>query len=876
MKRTSFDTHLAALPSGYAWPFLALLLLGPTDLRASEPLLQLADFLPSGVSYDESIPKPADVLGFEPGEWHVRPDQLVAYAQAVATVSDRVVFEIQGRTHERRPQPLLIVTSPKNHERLETLRLAHLSISQQDDGQLTSLGSMPLVVLQGFSIHGNEPSGANSSPLLMYHLAAGQGAEIEALLDTTIILIDPSFNPDGLGRFAHWANTNRGHMVTPDPQHREYREPWPGGRTNHYLFDLNRDWLLAQHPESRNRLATFHRWRPNVLTDHHEMGTQSTFFFQPGVPIRKNPRIPANNVELTNAIAAYHAKSFDEAGRMYYTQESFDDFYPGKGSTYPDLHGSVGILFEQASSRGHAQETETGVLTFPFTVQNQFRAALSTLAGASANRVALLEHQQAFHASAREQAKRDQIQGFLVQAKGDAGRMRGFLDVLRHHRIEVHSLASATELDGNEVDINSSLVVRTDQTQYTLIRSLFERLTEFADSTFYDVSTWNLPMAFGLDYRPLNMTELTSLDLGPTPQPADAGSVPSGPGVAYALSWTDYDTAKVVARLDRSGVQTRVATRGLRAQTDRGEVELGPGTILIPRLDGNDPGPELAKALEGTSLQPYLLTTGWTSSGPDLGSNQVRPLRSIRAAIVSGRPAASYATGELWHLLDRRFEIPVSLVDFGNLGRADLTEYTHLIFPHGQYSASDDLKAKLQTFMREGGFIIGTQGATAWIDRDLRGRESDDEEEASETSEAEADRPTYSDIRAERAKQLLSGAIFEVSMDLSHPLTWGYTSKTMPVFRTSTLLQKASDNPYLDVAFYTTQPRLSGYASQENIDSVAGTVAVAAGRYGGGGWVQIVDNPTFRAVWWGPSRLVLNSLFFAHTLDFTSAPSSWN
>lgn len=839
---------------------------------ASEPLLTLEDYMPAGVTYDEAIPKPAEVLGFEPGEWHVRPDQLVAYAQAVAAASDRVTFEIQGRTHERRPQPLLVVTSPANHSRLESLRLGHLSLAE--DGALDEpLENMPLVVLQGFSIHGNEPSGANSSPLLMYHLAAAQSEEVEGLLERTVILIDPSFNPDGLGRFAHWANTNRGHRVTPDPQHREYREPWPGGRTNHYLFDLNRDWLLAQHPESRNRLRTFHRWRPNVLTDHHEMGTGSTFFFQPGVPVRKNPRIPERNVDLTNAIAEYHAQAFDEADRLYYTQEGFDDFYPGKGSTYPDLHGSVGILFEQASSRGHAQRRENDVLTFPFTVENQFRAALSTLAGADANRIGLLEHQRDFFRKSRADAETDRIRGFLVEANGDRGRLRGFLDVLEAHQIEAFSARG--DHDGQTIDAETSIVVPTSQPQYLLIRSLFERLTEFADSTFYDVSTWNLPIAFGLDYRPLNAAELAALTVGERAQggPGTPGEVPTGEGIAFALDWTDSDAAKVLGRLLERGVEARVATLPLTAETSGGPRDFGAGTIFLTRRSGNGVEEALAEALAGTDLQPSLVTTGWTPNGPDLGSNQTPVLRRPNVLIVADRPTRSYATGELWHLLDRRFEIPVNLVDFSALQRADLDDYTHIFLPDGSYSVSDALREKLEGFMRQGGFLVGTQGGAAWIDSGIRRRE----DPSSETEEepAEGDRPVYADYRSERAKQLVSGAIFEIEMDLTHPLAWGYSSARLPVFRTSARVQQPSDNPYLDAAFYTESPRLSGYAAQNQIDSIAGSVAIAAGRFGGGGWIQILDDPAFRAVWWGPSRLVLNSLFFAQTLQFTSAPSDW-
>ncbi len=308
--------------------------------------VELADYLPEDVAYDADVPKPADILGFEVGEWHVRHDLLVAYMEALAEASPRVHLEVSGRTHEGRKTLLLAVSTPENIRNLERLRQAHL-----DESDTGETGDGPLVIWQGFSVHGNEPSGSNASLLLAYHLAAG-GGDVERFLQETIVLIDPSVNPDGLGRFAQWANGHRSKSPVPDPNNREHREVWPNGRTNHYWFDLNRDWLLLTHPESRARIANFHRWRPHVLTDFHEMGSNATYYFQPGVPERRNPWTPIRNEELTRQIAGYHARAMDRAGRIYYTEETFDDFYYGKGSTYPDVNGSIGILFEQASSRG--------------------------------------------------------------------------------------------------------------------------------------------------------------------------------------------------------------------------------------------------------------------------------------------------------------------------------------------------------------------------------------------------------------------------------------------------------------------------------------------------------------------------------------------
>ena len=345
------------------------------SFSVSAQKVDLTYYLPKDVSYNQNIPTPKSIIGHEVGEWHITHDKLVTYMKALAASSDRITLENRGKTFEDRPLLLLTITSPKNHQNLEKIRQDHLDATNNNT---LDISKNPIVVYQGFSIHGNEPSGSNAALAVAYYLAAAEGSEIDDLLNNTVILFDPSFNPDGLQRFAYWANTNRSKNINPDPNDREYNEIWPRGRTNHYQFDMNRDWLPVQLPESKARIASFHKWLPNILTDHHEMGSNASFFFQPGIPSRTNPLTPQMNQDLTKEIATYHAKSLDKIGSLYYSEESFDDFYYGKGSTFPDINGSIGILFEQASSRGHAQETKNGVLTFPFTIRNQFTAALST------------------------------------------------------------------------------------------------------------------------------------------------------------------------------------------------------------------------------------------------------------------------------------------------------------------------------------------------------------------------------------------------------------------------------------------------------------------------------------------------------------------
>ena len=373
-------------------------------------------FLPLNEELNKNIPEPHDVLGFNIGEWHVNHDKLINYLTKLSKSSKKIKIENRGYTYENRPLVLLTVSSEKNLSRLEELRKSHINLSR---GNITNYDfkKMPAVVYQGFSVHGNEASGSNAAILLAYYLASSSDEKILELLDNLIILIDPSLNPDGLQRFSQWVNSQRSKVQNPDNFEREYNEVWPGGRTNHYWFDLNRDWLTVQLNESKARILSFNKWLPNILTDHHEMGKDQTFFFQPGIPSSVNPLISIKNQDLTYKISTFHAKELDKIGSLYYSKEDYDDFFLSKGSAYPDINGGIGILFEQASSRGYSQDTDNGLLTFPFSIRNQFKTALSTLRAANALKDELLEYQMWFFKSSKLEAKKMKKKGIVLEIR---------------------------------------------------------------------------------------------------------------------------------------------------------------------------------------------------------------------------------------------------------------------------------------------------------------------------------------------------------------------------------------------------------------------------------------------------------------------------
>ena len=549
-----------------------LLLILATTTLFSQSQTELSYYLPQNAELNPKIPTPQSIIGHNVGEWHITHDKLAEYMRALANASDRITIEDRGKTFEGRPLLLLTITAVENHKNLDAIQSAHIKATESNSADAKD---RPIVVYQGFSIHGNEPSGSNAALLVAYYLAAAEGAEIDDLLKNTVILFDPSLNPDGLQRFAYWANTNKNINLNPDPNDREYSEVWPGSRTNHYWFDMNRDWLPVQLPESRARIETFHNWMPNILTDHHEMGTNASFFFQPGIPSRTHPLTPQLNQDLTKGIATYHAKALDKIGSLYYSEESFDDFYYGKGSTFPDINGGIGILFEQASSRGHVQESENGLLTFPFTIKNQYTAAFSTLAAANGMRKDILEYQHNFFKNARAEASNEGKNAIVFGDEKDAAKTYHLAEILKRHRITFHDLKSDFSKDGKNYKKGYSYVVPKNQKNTRLINAMFEKRTTFEDSLFYDISAWTFPLAFNLDY-----TETTTANAGDEVTNLEhlKGGVDSKSEYAYLFEWHEYYSPKLLNSILKKGLRAKTALKRFSANGKSYDY----GTIMIP------------------------------------------------------------------------------------------------------------------------------------------------------------------------------------------------------------------------------------------------------------------------------------------------------
>ncbi|HUV12613.1 MAG TPA: M14 family metallopeptidase, partial [Acidobacteriota bacterium] len=820
------------------------------------------NFEAEGVSYSDSIPKPEEVTGHQIGSRHTRTDQVVKYFETIGGISPRVKVKIHGRTYEGRPLIHAIVTSPENQKRIDQLREANLRLTTNPAGTTDAdLAQMPVFVNMGYSVHGNEASGTEAALLLLYHLAAGNGAPVESILDNVVVVIDPMLNPDGRARFVGWVNSNRGRVASTDPNDREHIEPWPGGRTNHYWFDLNRDWLLGQLVESQGRLELFHHWRPQLQTDFHEMGSQSTFFFQPGVPERNNPNTPERTHTLTREVANYHAEALDRIGSLYYSEETFDDFYFGKGSSYPDINGAIGILFEQATSRSLRREIDSGILDYSFTIRNQLAGSFSSLKAAVEMREKLLRNQRDFYLEAEQLARDSSVRAYIIQNEGVGRRALPLVEVLLRHQIQVFELAKGIEIETTRYQAGKAYIVPTVQPQSRLLKALMERVTEFNAQVFYDVSTWTLPLAFGVEAAEfkgdLEAHAGKRINAPMTPTGSMAGNQAK---YGYLVEWENYLSPRALYRLQQSGITVRLLKKPAVTEVDGIRRTHNPGTLIVP-VNQLGVEPEVvhetvAKIVETDGATVVGVSTGLTLSGPDLGSPSSTPLEIPKIALLSGDGVQSSQIGEAWFQLNERIGVPVSLLDERRVGETDLSRYNTLILAGGSHSnlLEDDVE-KLKGWMNQGGLLIVIHEGVKWaVSKELV------DEKLLEIPK-DTTLVQYADVGTRRRSQSIPGSIFRAHLDPTHPVAFGL-GQELDLLRNHEIALELSKTPGANVAVYSDAPLISGYSPDSKVEILKGTPAIVARKMDQGAIILFLDDPNFRAFWYSTSTLFHNAVFF--------------
>lgn len=831
------------------------------DMAQSAP--NVDSMYQSSVEFDPAIATPEAFLGHRLGDQMSRNDRMLAYFRQLADQSKRIKYEVIAYSNEQRPIVTLTITSLKNQQKLEQIRAQHMAVQDLTE-KVEISADMPVVSWINFGVHGGEVSSTDAAMPIAYHLAAAQGKDIDDLLENSIILLTASMNPDGNSRESGWNWQYSSNVAITDPNHALHGSPWPSGRTNHYWFDLNRQWMLQQQPEPVGWVSKFHQWRPNIVADFHEMRSYKSFYFHPGAPDRVHPLINKQAMTLLGEVVQGPRDFMDSESRLYFNEESYDNFYLGKGATYPHLYGSLGILFEQASSSG-LLATPRGILSFRDNIRTFYRVGLSLLKNALDKKQALLAFQRDFAKHSAEMADDDDVKAYVFSAPEDPARTFHFLQLLERNEIKVKPLSKALQVNGKTFAAQQSYIVQTDQASYRMIKGLFSKITTFENNTFYDVSGWTMPLAFGLDYEPLTRrnyeTGTTIKAEFPTQPP------PKMAKVAYAFEWTHYYAPKVLYHLLAQGYRPRVAASAFKAQTAQGLKTFDRGSVMVSvGWQGGENNQKLhqimTQAAQEDGVPVYALSSAHTNSvGMDLGSNDIEAVELPNILLVVGPGMSQYQAGEVWHLLDKRMHMPVVLLEKSRLSSVDLNVYTHLVMGDGKYSDIDlPLTQKIDSWVKSGGTLVGIGDGAQWAGEQLLDLKT---VKFAQGKAARQSRIDYSDKPLIEAQDIIGGAVMAGDLDISHPLGYGYKRKVLASHRDSLLAFEPPTNPYATIVKIAESPLLSGFASDENQQQLAGKAMLIAERLGKGSVVVFSDDPNFRGYFYGTEKLFMNSLFFS-------------
>lgn len=821
---------------------------------------------------DPAVPSPSEFLGYPLGSRFTRYERILDYFEALAAASDRVALERYGTTYEDRPLVLLAVGRPDRIARLDDVRRRHLELAEpaglRQEELSRRLADEPVVVWLGYGIHGNESSSAEAAMATAYLVAAGQ-EEVAAWLEEMVVLIDPLSNPDGRERYVTGFEQRRGRVPDADPDAAEHWEPWPGGRQNHYLIDLNRDWAWASQRETRERLNAYRRWEPQVYVDLHEMSRRSTYFFPPSAePV--HARITAPVISWLEEFGRGNARAFDQRGFLFYKAESFDLFYPGYGDSYPALRGAVGMTYEMAGG-GRAGQTvrlsDGRMLTLADRVARHLTASMATLETAAANANALLRD--------FVQSRRPELQGpastFLWSPlQGEAAPLA---ELLSFHGIEVRQLGETRELAAVRLDDGGTrrltgfpagtYAVSTRQPLGRLAATLLEReailpepflerqrerQSEGLPAEFYDITGWSLPLAFNLE-----VWEVAGEPAGLAAAVPAPGRIEGAGDLGVLLPPQGLTGFRLISRILQAGGLVRQALEPFEVDGR----SFPAGTFFLVRRENSEELDRwLAEAVE-TGAVVHRVGSSFTEAGISLGSDRMRVIDRPRVALIGGTGVSPTSFGSLWHLLDQGIELALTRLDLDRLEDVALSGYDVLILPEGS-GLGDRLgeggSERLARWVKEGGTLVAVGDTIEWLREAELTAVVDWQEPEEEPDGGRGGDP--------ETAIYTPGAVVATRLRTTHPIAAGIASPP-PVLVTGSLVLVPTGRPEQDVLTAAPEePVLSGFAWPEATERLAGSLLTSVERQGDGQVVLFAQDPAFRLFWRGTMPLFLNAVMF--------------
>jgi len=857
-----------------------------------------------GAQYDAAVPTTQKVLGFAPGERIASPAEIVQYFEALASAAPtRLKLFGYARSYEKRRLVYAAIGSEANLRRLNEIKsgMQRLADPRKTDAAAARAltANLPAVIMLAYGVHGNEISGPDAAMMTAYHLlAARNDALVTAILRDTVILIDPAQNPDGRNRFVHNFHVAEG--IEPDGSTvaAERNEPWPGGRTNHYNFDMNRDWFALTQPESRGRIKTLLEWFPLVFVDLHEMGTESTYFFAPGAaPF--NPHITKPQLEMQEQFGVTNGRYFDQFGYPYFTREVYDEFYPGYGASWPWFYGGIGMTYENASVRGLLAERSDGTeYSYLASVQKHFLASLATCETAAKSRQKLLDNFYQFRLSALQEGQADAVREYLLPRRGDVSLVDKLALNLAAQGIEVRRSVAALTANGQSLPAGS-YAISLAQPAKRLIRTLLEPKTEM-DPQFlaeqerrrkrklrdeiYDVTAWSLPLMFNVECLEANAATPGTWQ-AVDPQAAPKGSVTGGRAtVAYLIPWGSTAAGRFLTGALRANLTVQSAGK---AFTQNGRA-FAPGTLIVP-VKANAPSVHgtVTQLAAESGADAIAVNTSWVDQGTNFGSNSVVTLKRPRIALAWDTPTSASAAGHARYVIERQYGYPVTAIRTRQIAAADLSKFHVLVLPDAAGAYTAELAPALQRikdWVSAGGTILALgPNATAYLaSAGLIGltQENAYRPDTPPAKPAAAPGPN-ADIRTpgklltkqeEYDKAIaadtelpddVAGVIVQATVDGDHWLGAGAPATVHAVQSGRAIFAPIKTDRGVNVAVFRgpEQVLASGYLWEENRKQLAYKPLLVAARQGRGNVIAFTADPNYRAYVDGLNVLLLNALF---------------
>lgn len=816
------------------------------------------------------LKSPEAFLGYKIGTRYTPHWRVVSYFQYVAqTLPATVKLEQYGETNEHRPLYTAFISSAENVSNLENIRLNNLRLANLARDKAAPSENAPVIVWLSYNVHGNETSSSEAALLTIFALADPSNAQTKEWLKNTVVIMDPCVNPDGRDRYVNWFNSVVGTQYNPRLDSREHREPWPGGRTNHYNFDLNRDWAWQTQVESQQRIKVYNQWMPQVHVDYHEQGINSPYYFAPAAqPFHEAITKWQRDFQVT--IGKNHAKYFDKNGWLYFTKEVFDLFYPSYGDTYPIYNGAIGMTYEQGGggAGGLGANTDEGdTLTLYDRAMHHFTTSLSTVEISSLNAANLLKEYRKFFNDAASGANAEYKSYVIKNKPEDKERISALLGLLDKNGIQYSTGSGAgrgySYYSGKEESFSVSqgdIVINASQPRATMVRLLFEPQSKLVDSATYDITAWSLPYAYGVT----GFASKVALSASGAITKDSVKNTPAD-SYGYVLAWQGVSSARAVGQLLKAGIKLRFSETPFEVNGK----SFARGSVIILKKGNDKFGTGLwtsvANICNANNVAMQAVSTGFVDKGYDFGSGKVHPMKAVKVALLTGDGVSSLGAGEVWHFFEKELGYPLTLINAADIARVQWNDIDVLIMPDGNYRFLSD-KGSAEQFtlwVRNGGRVVALESAAGQLSRQewsvIQAKKED--KDSTGKKDPYAVLKVFNDRDRDGIENTTPGSIFRVDVDSSHPLMYGYPNYYYTLKMDNVIYDFTKDGAGWNAGVLKKDNQLAGFVGYKLKKKLKDGLLFATQDLGRGSVTYITDDILFRNFWENGKLMFCNAVF---------------